>query len=205
MQKKYNKSLARRFRGLMPVVVDCETGGVNPQTDALLELAAVVLHYKDDELKPYKTYHYHVQPFPGANLDPQALEVTQIKPDHPFRFALPEAEVLADLHGHLAAQVEEFNCRRAVMVAHNAQFDFDFLKAAAARSGCQDKTPWHRFTTFDTATIGAVWCGEPVLARAVTRVGLAFDVQEAHSALYDAERTAALFCKVVNGVDRRRS
>ena len=73
MQKKYKKSLARRFRGLMPVVVDCETGGVNPRTDALLELAAVVLHYEDDQLKPYKTYHYHVQPFPGANLDPQAL------------------------------------------------------------------------------------------------------------------------------------
>ena len=33
--------LADRFRGFLPVVVDVETGGFNPATDALLEVAAM--------------------------------------------------------------------------------------------------------------------------------------------------------------------
>ena len=198
------RSIAQRFKGLMPVVVDCETGGVNSETDALLELAAVVLDFKDQRLVPVETFHYHVQPFLGANLDPRALEVTQIKPDHPFRFAETEAAVFEDLHMKLKARIDQQGCRKAVMVAQNAQFDFDFVKAALARCGMLEQSPWHRFTTFDTATIGAVWLGEPVLARAVRRAGLPFDVNEAHSALYDAERTAEFFCKIVNRVDQRQ-
>ncbi|MEC8063380.1 MAG: exonuclease domain-containing protein [Pseudomonadota bacterium] len=197
------RSLVHRFRGLMPVVIDCETGGVNAKTDALLELAAVIVDYRDNKLVPVETFHYHVQPFVGANLDPQALEVTQIKPDHPFRFAQPEHEVLVDLHKKLKKWMHDLNCRRAVMVAQNAQFDFDFIQAALGRCSLQDDSPWHRFTTFDTATVGAVWLGEPVLARAVRKAGIDFDVNQAHSALYDAERTADFFCQIINQVDQR--
>jgi len=35
--------MAKRFRGFLPVVVDVETGGFNSRTDALLEIAAVIL------------------------------------------------------------------------------------------------------------------------------------------------------------------
>lgn len=205
MDKKQKKTIARRFRGLMPVVVDCETGGVNFETDALLELAAVVLAYRDGVLVPAETYHYHVQAFPGANLDPRALEVTQIKPDHPFRFAQTEQDVLIDLHTHLRSHLEANRCRKAVIVAQNAQFDADFIRAAERRCGMQADSPWHRFTTFDTATVGAVWLGEPVLARAVRKAGLFFDVNEAHSALYDAQITADFFCSIVNQVDQEQS
>ncbi|HAV68246.1 MAG TPA: ribonuclease T, partial [Alcanivorax sp.] len=36
-------SLALRFRGFLPVVVDVETGGFDARNDALLEIAAVLL------------------------------------------------------------------------------------------------------------------------------------------------------------------
>ena len=35
--------MCERFRGFLPVVVDVETGGFNEQTDALLQIAAVIL------------------------------------------------------------------------------------------------------------------------------------------------------------------
>ncbi len=37
------KLLKHRFRGYLPVVIDVETAGLNAQTDALLELAAITL------------------------------------------------------------------------------------------------------------------------------------------------------------------
>jgi ribonuclease T len=40
--------MARRFRGFLPVVVDVETGGFNSRTDALLEIAAVLIDMDDD-------------------------------------------------------------------------------------------------------------------------------------------------------------
>ncbi|MBW7931354.1 MAG: ribonuclease T, partial [Gammaproteobacteria bacterium] len=40
--------------------------------------------------------------------------------------------------------------------------------------------------------------GQTVLARAVAAAGLAWDASRAHSAVYDAEVTADLFCEIVN-------
>ena len=37
-----------------------------------------------------------------------------------------------------------------------------------------------------------------MLSRALQAAGLEWDANEAHSALYDAERTAQLFCMIVN-------
>ena len=39
--------IAYRFRGFLPVVIDVETGGFNAQTDALLEIAAVLIGMDD--------------------------------------------------------------------------------------------------------------------------------------------------------------
>lgn len=42
--------MSQRFRGFLPVVVDVETAGFNPERDALLEIAAVILTMDDDGL-----------------------------------------------------------------------------------------------------------------------------------------------------------
>ncbi|STP19815.1 ribonuclease T [Escherichia coli] len=71
--------LCDRFRGFYPVVIDVETAGFNAKTDALLEIAAITL--KMDEqgwLMPDTTLHFHVEPFVGANLQPEALPSTAL-------------------------------------------------------------------------------------------------------------------------------
>ncbi len=47
-------------------------------------------------------------------------------------------------------------------------------------------------------TLGGLAFGQTVLSRAVEASGRPWNAREAHSAVYDAERTAELFCAVVN-------
>lgn len=192
-----NKLMGKRFRGLLPVVVDVETSGLNPATNALLEVAAVTLKMDENGLSRKETIAFHVEPFPGANLEQEALEINGIDPFHPFRFAIPEAQALHRIYEHVNKEIEINNCYRAVLVGHNAWFDLSFLLAASKRSGISP-IPFHTFTTFDTASLSAVALGETVLARATRRARIPFDTKEAHSAIYDAERTAELFCHITN-------
>ena len=198
LSEEKQKTLSKRFRGFLPVVVDVETGGLNPKTDALLEIAAVLLTMDENGMiQRGETISCHVVPFPNANLDPKALEVNHIKPYHPFRFAVEEKEALQIILEPIHKAVKEANCERAVLVGHNPTFDLTFLHAAIKRCAVKN-SPFHRFTTFDTATLGGVALGQTVLARAARAAGLKFDTKEAHSAIYDAEITADLFCYIVN-------
>jgi ribonuclease T len=190
--------ISRRFRGLLPIVVDVETGGVNPATDALLEIAAVTLAMNEDgKLYRDKTISFHVEAYPGTRLDKEALEITGIDPTQPLRFAIPERQALYRIFSAISAELEKTTCYRAVLVGHNAWFDLSFILAAVKRSGIR-YNPFHTFTTFDTASLAAVAHGETVLARAARRARVPFDIQQAHSAIYDAERTAELFCSIAN-------
>lgn len=190
--------IAGRFRGFLPVVVDVETAGFNAQTDALLEIAAVVLHIDErGDIVPGETIGCHVQPFPGANLDQSSLAFTGIDPFHPFRNALPERDALEAIFAPIRAAVRQTGCSRAILVGHNAFFDLGFLNAAIARTG-HKKSPFHQFSSLDTVTLAALAYGQTVLARAVQAAGLEWQEKQAHSAIYDAEVTARLFCRIVN-------
>ncbi|MBF0255633.1 MAG: ribonuclease T [Gammaproteobacteria bacterium] len=187
-----------RFRGYLPVVVDVETGGFNAQTDALLEVAVSLLRMDETGLLHLdETLACHLQPFPGARLDPKALEFNGIDPDSPFRNALPEAEGLNWLFGPIRQAVKENGCKRAILVGHNAFFDLGFINAAVER--CKIKrNPFHPFSTFDTVSLAGLAYGQTVLAKAALAAGLNWNSKSAHSAIYDAERTAELFCLIHN-------
>ncbi len=190
--------LSLRFRGFLPVVIDVETGGFNAQTDALLEIAATT--FKMDQtgrLSIKQTHSFHIQPFDGANIEQSALEFTGIDPYHPFRQAQHEKEALTELLGIVRRDVKSNDCNRAVLVGHNATFDHGFLSAAIERCGIK-RNPFHPFSTFDTATLAGLAFGHTVLAKACRLADIAFDNEEAHSAAYDAEKTAELFCSIVN-------
>ncbi len=197
-EKKTVSPIAGRFRGFLPVVVDVETAGFNAHTDALLEIAAVMLAVDDTgKWYPKETNASHVLPFPGANLDPAALEFTGIDPYHPFREAVSEREALNKVCTPIRAALKTEGCSRAVLVGHNPAFDLAFINAAVKRTGYK-RSPFHPFTTFDTATLGGLAYGQTVLSRAAEAAGMTWDSSDAHSAIYDAERTAELFCRVVN-------
>ena len=193
-----NVLIARRFRGFLPVIVDVETGGLNAQTDALLEIAAVIVRMDSQGcLRPAGTLAHHVQPFPGARLDPASMAVNQIDPDHPFRFAVSEQEALESIFREIRREMRETGCHRAILVGHNAFFDQAFLNAAVARAKIK-RNPFHPFSSFDTVTLAGLAYGQTVLARALQAAGIPWNEREAHSAIYDAERTAELFCRIVN-------
>ena len=190
--------MAGRFRGYLPVVIDVESGGFHAATDALLEIAAVLIDMDaDGTLCRGATHHYHVQPFEGARLDPTSLSVTGIDPHHPLRPAIPERDALQRIFREVRHAVRASGCRRAVLVGHNAAFDLAFLNAAVARADVK-RNPFHPFSCFDTATLAGAALGQTVLAKALAVAGLEWDASSAHNARYDAERCAEVFCLVCN-------
>jgi ribonuclease T len=190
--------MARRFRGYLPVVVDVETGGFNAATDALLEIAATVIGMDEKGfLFPEHTYFFRVDPFEGANVEPAALEFTGIKLDHPLRMAVKEDHALAEIFRCVRKSLKANGCKRAILVGHNSSFDLAFLNAAVMRCGIK-RNPFHPFSSFDTATLAGLAYGQTVLAKACQSAGIEFDNREAHSARYDTEKTADLFCGIVN-------
>ena len=193
-----SSGIAKRFRGFLPVVVDVETGGFVAATDALLEIAAVIIRLDDDgRVHPGETIRYHVKPFPGARLDPASLEVTGIDPFHPLRPALDEADAVRRVFKEVRKEVKAQKCNRAILVGHNAFFDLQFLNAVVERTNIK-RNPFHPFSSFDTVTLGGLAVGQTVLGRAVVAAGFEWDESQAHSAAYDAEMTALLFCEIVN-------
>ncbi len=191
-------AMLRRFRGFLPVVLDLETGGFEPSTDALLQIAAVMIGIDaNGRLIRTDCHAYHVRPFEGSRCDPASLRVNKIDPWHPLRPAIDETEALQRIFREVRAAVRAHGCRRAVLVGHNAAFDLAFLNAAVRRTGIK-RNPFHPFSCFDTATLGGAAFGQTVLAKATVVAGLDWDNTRAHSASYDAERAAELFCLVCN-------
>ena len=190
--------MAERFRGFLPVVVDVETGGFDSTRHALLEIAAIPIELDDDGFYlPGETVTTHVEPFPGSEIDPKSLEITGIRLDTALRGALEERAALDHIFAPVRAAAKRHGCQRAILVGHNAHFDLGFLNAAVARVG-HKRNPFHPFSTFDTVTLAGMAFGQTVLSRAVQAAGLPWDGDEAHSAVYDTERTAQLFCAILN-------
>ncbi len=195
---EYNPIIAKRFRGFLPVVIDVETAGFSAETDALLEIAAVVIRMDETgRLHPCEPVSCHVAPFEGANLDKKALEFNGIDPFHPFRAALAETDALRHIFVPVRRAVKVSECNRAILVGHNAFFDLGFINAAAARCGIK-RIPFHPFSTFDTVSLAGLAYGETVLAKAAQVAQIGWDSGQAHSAIYDTVKTAELFCRVVN-------
>ncbi|MBX2808624.1 MAG: ribonuclease T [Cellvibrionaceae bacterium] len=190
--------MADRFRNFLPVVIDVETGGFNSKTDALLEVAAATLSMRvDGTLCIQEVYSYQVEPFANANIEQSALEFTGIDLDADDREAEPEAFVLQDLFKIIRQEIKQQGCSKAVMVAHNAHFDLGFINAAAHRCKLK-RNPFHPFSCFDTASLAGLAVGHTVLAKACELAGVDFNNKRAHTAAYDAQKTAELFCFIVN-------
>jgi ribonuclease T len=190
--------MSRRFRGFLPVVIDVETGGFRSETDALLEIAAVMIDMDiEGRLTRGATHSFHVKPFEGSRIEPASLSITGIDPHHPLRPAIPEKDALQRVFREIRHAVRAYNCRRAILVGHNAAFDLTFLNAAVTRADVK-RNPFHPFSCFDTATLAGAALGQTVLAKAASVAGLQWDSGSAHSASYDAERTADLFCLICN-------
>ncbi len=198
MRADDSHSMANRFRGFLPVVIDVETGGFNAATDALLEIAATVIEMDEHGfIHPGHSESYHIKPFEGANIEQAAIDFIGIDPFHPLRIAMAEEDAINKIFRSVRKAVKSQGCNRAVLVGHNAAFDLGFVMAAAERCDVK-RNPFHPFSCFDTATLAGLAYGQTVLAKACIEADIDFDKSEAHSARYDTEKTADLFCTIVN-------
>ncbi len=187
-----------RFRGYLPVIVDIETAGFDAKKNPLLEIAAVIVEYDEQEnLVTTESYSANIIPFEGSVLDPSALKFTGIDPYHPFRLSVTEKDALAKLFKPIKLALKRNNCNRAILVGHNPTFDINFLNAAIERTKAK-RSPFHPFSSFDTATLGGLMYKQTVLAKIGKAANMPWDNEQAHSALYDAKQTAEIFCKIVN-------
>ncbi|MBE8215342.1 MAG: ribonuclease T [Endozoicomonadaceae bacterium] len=195
---KTHYSISERFRGFLPVVVDVETGGFNSETDALLEISAVLLAMDSQgNLTPDDHLSFLIKPFKGSRVDQAAIDFIGQDPFSPFRLDYSEEKALNDIFTFIRAAIKKYKCNRAILVGHNAAFDLSFVNAGAKRIKAK-RNPFHPFSCFDTCSLAGVAYGHTVLARACELAHISFNQEHAHSARYDAEKTAELFCKIVN-------
>jgi len=190
--------LKEKFRKFLPVVVDIETGGFNPVTDAILEIAITLIDY-DKSFSVGKTFRHHITPFKGLNVSDESLEFTGINLNHPLRNAVDEKEALKSLFDEINKHRNKYECSRAILVGHNAHFDLGFLNESLKRNNIK-KSPFHPFSVFDTVSIGGIFTGQTVLARVAQELGFEYENDLAHSAAYDSEITAKVFCKILNEI-----
>lgn len=198
MSKTITNKLCDRFRGFFPVVIDVETSGFDHKVNAMLEIAAITLKMDQSGwLTLDEKLHFHVNPFEGAILEPSALAFNSIDPHNPLRGAVDEKVALDAIFKAVRKGIKNNDCNRAIIVAHNANFDHGFVMAATERSNIK-RNPFHPFAIFDTASLSGLVYGQTVLAKACQAAKIPFDPKEAHSAYYDTEKTAILFCEIVN-------
>ena len=192
--------LKNRFRKYLPVVVDIETGGFDPLRNAILEIAITLIEKENNIFTVGETYRYHINPFENLIVEEKSLEFTKINLDHPLRDAKSEKEALQDLFKIINVTKNKYECSRAILVGHNAHFDSSFLTAAANRNNIK-KTPFHKFSVIDTVSLGVLATGQTVLARICDELDIDYDSVEAHSAAYDSDVTAKVFCEIINKYD----
>lgn len=189
--------LKERFRKYLPVVVDLETGGFDSNSNAILEIAITLIEEEDNQLVVGDTHRFHIEPYEGLIVEDESLKFTKINLDHPLRNAVSEEHALKELFKIINKNKNAYECSRAILVGHNAHFDSSFLNAAVERNNIK-KSPFHPFSVLDTVTLGALATNQTVLARICEELDIDYDSKEAHSAAYDSDVTAKVFCKVIN-------
>jgi ribonuclease T len=189
--------LKERFRKYLPVVVDLETGGFDSNSNAILEIAITLIEEEDNQLVVGDTHRFHIEPYEGLIVEDESLKFTKINLDHPLRNAVSEEHALKELFKIINKNKNVYECSRAILVGHNAHFDCSFLNAAVERNNIK-KSPFHPFSVLDTVTLGALATNQTVLARICEALDIDYDSKEAHSAAYDSDVTAKVFCKVIN-------
>ena len=192
--------LKNRFRKYLPVVVDIEIGGFDPELNAILEIAITLIEENDNKFVVGETHRHHIIPFKNSIIEKESLEFTKIKLDHPLRNAIDEQDAIKDIYKIINKVKNKYECSRAILVGHNAHFDNSFLDAAIKRNNIK-RTPFHKFSVIDTVSLGVLATGQTVLARICDKLEIDYDNDQAHSAAYDTLVTAKVFCSIVNGYD----
>ena len=165
--------------------------------NAILEIAITLIEESEDALLVGETHRFHIEPYEGLIVEDESLEFTKINLNHPLRNAVPESYALKELFTIINKAKAKYECSRAILVGHNAHFDLAFLNEAIARNNIK-RSPFHPFSVLDTVSLGVLATNQTVLARICDSLSIDYDSKEAHSAAYDSDVTAKVFCRVLN-------
>ena len=115
------------------IFIDTETGGVNPEKAALIQLSGIIRIDKKDVEK----FNFYIKPFENSEVNEKALEVQgrtleELKTDK----YLEEKEVYKQFIDILDKYVDKYDrTDKFVVAGYNVRFDVDILKAFFQRHG----------------------------------------------------------------------
>ena len=177
---------------------DTETGGLNPETDALLSIGLV--DWQDGAI--LREEELCIDP-EGLACTPRALEVNGIDLDTHLAYSIPRAEA--------ARRIQAF-CQpmgRPWIAGHNVAFDIGFVRRLFDPI-VFGATFSHR--TIDTMQVlaylghaGVMSSGIGRLDQAMDYFGITMPAGKRHTALADARATAEVYTALLNLVRRGKS
>lgn len=182
------------------LVIDTETGGIDPDRHSLLSVAAVV--WADGRIEG------EIEILVGeadVTVTARALEINRIDLVEHARGAVPPAEALSRLLGFVAEhfRVELAAGEQVVLVGHNVGFDVGFLRRLCRLAGASFPAQFsHRM--LDTASVlrflslaGFVPAAAVASTEAFAHFGVCIPPELRHTALGDARATADLLTRLV--------
>lgn len=187
------------------LVVDMETGGLDPKYHPVLSIGTVLM---DDRLRIVREWETLVRPFKGCVIDPKALDVNQLEPEVCAQMGMAEEDVL----DHIEWELHEFERQakepdrkiKTVWAGQNPSFDWDFYMAMLGRNKKMKSGLWD-FHKLDTWCLGVQALYDPTkgvedavrnsgLSKLGNHYGITF---QAHNALADAKASAELIQKLL--------
>ena len=159
------------------VVIDFETTGLNAVSDEIIEIGAV----KIENMKITQTFHSLVKP--KGEISIKSSEITGISAAD-----LKEAPNIEEILPKLMAFIGN-----SILVAHNADFDYRFLRETAKKLGVNVNLPYIDTLQFSKALLTLPGYGLEKVVKA-----LELGEFNHHRALDDTKITAEVFLKLVD-------
>ncbi|NBB96735.1 MAG: DNA polymerase III subunit epsilon [Alphaproteobacteria bacterium] len=173
--------LESRLQDLTYVVFDTETTGLTPSSDEIVQIAAVrVVNGRRVRREVFDTLVDPGRPIPQSSTDVHGITEDMVKG------APSMAEAGKRFHDF---------ARGAVLIAHNAPFDMEFLRRYETAIGVQFDNP-----VLDTVLLSAVVYGQldqHSLDALTARLGITIPEEARHTAIGDTVATADAFLKLL--------
>ena len=176
------------WRDVSFAVVDFETTGVNPKTDRVIQMAAVVVNGHGEVIESFDTV---VRPESPAEYTHGAEHVHGISRDQ-VRNGMPLRQALERLW-----DISDGN----LFTAHTARFDLGFLHAESKRVGIERTIDTHVDTLALARSVDSDRTRKHSLTALCEHYGIERD--KAHDALSDASATAELLVHLLREMDVR--
>lgn len=179
--------------------LDTETTGLNKEKCDITQIAGIIIINGEEK----ERFNFHCQPVNWENIEPVALEKTNMTVEKLKEFPMPQ-EIYTELIALLDKYIDKYNKEDKFYVAgHNVQFDMDFLKLFFKKMGNDYFGSYFWYRTVDLMalctilhTAGLINLTSWKLEEIAKYLDVSID-ENLHDALVDVDLTRKCFCKLV--------